>query len=325
MGADVEETSEMNAKSQNGSWIEKPWWRPQSARRAAMAALVLGSGAGLTHAQWGSPAPSARVECLGSGAPRARIVIEGGKPFGVALLSARGPCGKVVQLLALDGEGGYVRELSPGDLDAAREIELLVHDPLAGSGASASVTPWKRLNTPGSGPGTIPGKIVITEIMKDPKFVPDASGEWFEVLNTSTLPVSLAGWTISDLGSNQHVLPSGGSAPVVGPGQRLVLGNQDIFALNGGVQVDYKYSGITLSNGADEVLLRDANGTLIDMLAYGDGPLWPDSAGIALNLAPPASSTLLNDDPANWCDAQLPFHPVNPDLGTPGQPNTACP
>lgn len=312
----------MNSKSSSGSWVEK-LGRARPARSIALGGLAMCAAAGAAQGQWGQPAPSGRVECLGSGAAQARIVIEGGEPFGVALMSARGASARFLQLLALDAQGSCVRELAPGDLDAAREIELWFRTP--GGGTNASVSPWKRLQPPTGGMGLVPGPIVITEIMKDPKFVPDTSGEWFEILNVSTMQVNLGGWKISDLGSNQHVLPNDGSAPVLGPGKRAVLGIQDAAALNGGVQVTYKYSGITLSNGADEIILHDATGTLIDMVAYGDGPVWPDAAGMALNLTPTSSSAAANDDPANWCDASVPFHPLNPDFGTPGLQNTLCP
>jgi hypothetical protein len=169
------------------------------------------------------------------------------------------------------------------------------------------------------------GDIVITEIMKDPSFVPDTSGEWFEIMNVAPTTRNIAGWRISDLGTNQHTITNGGQVLLIAPGQRMVLGINADPAVNGGVQVDYKYSSFTLGNGADSILLTARNGMLVDEVDYDDGVFWPDTAGASLCLNPTATDVYLNDDPANWCVSQSPVATGNPDLGTPGAWNDTCP
>jgi len=56
--------------------------------------------------------------------------------------------------------------------------------------------------------------IVITEIMQNPAILLDDVGEWFEVHNTGATPVNLDGWTIKDLGTDSHIVASGGTAIV---------------------------------------------------------------------------------------------------------------
>ena len=169
------------------------------------------------------------------------------------------------------------------------------------------------------------GDVVITEIMKDPSFVSDAAGEWFELYNPTTKTRNIAGWRLLDLGSNKHTIDNGGNLLLIGPGQRLVLGIDADPALNGGVQVDYEYSSFTLGNSADSILLVARNGVLVDQVDYDDGIFWPDTPGTALNLDPAAMDALLNDDPVNWCDATTQISATNTDHGTPGTANDVCP
>jgi hypothetical protein len=169
------------------------------------------------------------------------------------------------------------------------------------------------------------GDVVVTEIMKDPVFVSDSAGEWFELYNPTHKTRNIAGWHLLDQGSNKHTIDNGGNLLLIAPGQRLVLGIDADPAANGGVQVDYEYAGFTLANGADSILLVARNGVLVDQVDYDDGIFWPDTPGAALNVRPSAMDALLNDDPQNWCSAQTPIGAGNPDKGTPGASNDLCP
>jgi hypothetical protein len=175
------------------------------------------------------------------------------------------------------------------------------------------------------GPPPQGGQVVITEIMKDPSFVTDARGEWIEVYNAMPWRVNLEGWVLSDDSGAQHVIHTGGAGLRFGPGQYLVLGSSTDPALNGGVQVDYAWSGFSLGNGADQVVLSLPDGTLVDRVAYDDGVLWPDTPGRSISLRLTARTALANDDPANWCHSSSPISAANPDLGTPRRDNDACP
>lgn len=169
------------------------------------------------------------------------------------------------------------------------------------------------------------GHVVITEFLKDPSSVTDTRGEWIEVYNALPWRVNLEGWILSDDSGATHVINTGGAGLRMGPGAYLVLGNNADLTLNGGVQIDYAWSSFSLGNGADQIVLSRPDGTLVDRVAYDDGVLWPDMAGRSISLRASARSSMLNDDPANWCHASSAISGTNPDLGTPGIDNDACP
>ena len=169
------------------------------------------------------------------------------------------------------------------------------------------------------------GGVVITEIMKDPSFVTDTNGEWFEVYNRLPWRVNIEGWTISDDGGSVHVIANGGNGLLI-PSQRYFLfGNNGDTATNGQIAVDYEYSSFSLGNASDQIQLARPNGVIVDRVAYDDGVLFPDSAGTSLALNNGTRNALQNDDGVNWCDSTSLVSLSNPDLGTPGSDNDACP
>lgn len=163
-----------------------------------------------------------------------------------------------------------------------------------------------------------PGDIVINEIIQNPDAVTDANGEWFELVNTTGSDIDIEGWTIQDNDTDSHVINNGG--PLLVPaGGYLVLGINDDSGTNGGVTVDYVFSGIALANGADELVLLDDTLTEIDRVEWDDGATFPDPTGASMALQDP---TLDNNVGTNWCTASTPFG--DGDLGTPGAAND-CP
>jgi hypothetical protein len=170
----------------------------------------------------------------------------------------------------------------------------------------------------------LPGDVVICEIMKDPTFVSDSVGEWFEVRNRTSLPIDLEGWTIADAGSNSHVIHNNGAGVWLMPRQYFVFGINSDTNVNGGIVVNYKYASFTLANGADEIRLIDTQGNLVDVVSYDDGIFWPDVPGKTLSLSRPKVDSILNDDGANWCPALTPIL-GSFDFGTPRVANNNCP
>lgn len=167
--------------------------------------------------------------------------------------------------------------------------------------------------------------MVVTEFMKDPAHVGDTQGEWVEIHNQLPWRLNLEGWTIGDDDGPEHTISNGGFGVFVRPGDYFVLGRSADLAANGGVEVDYVYTGFTLSNGADEIVFRRRNGTVVDRVAYDDGVLWPDQGGQSISLDPLWMDTLSNDDGGNWCHSVTPIGGANADTGTPGAPNDVCP
>lgn len=158
--------------------------------------------------------------------------------------------------------------------------------------------------------------IVINEIMPNPSAVFDSSGEWFELHNTGTDPVDINGWVISDNGTDSHTINNGGPL-VIPPGGFLVLGNNDDTGTNGGVSVDYEYSGITLANVEDELILTDDMSMEIDRVEWTSGA-FPFGAGTSAELGT-AVTNGNNNNPSNWGAATTTYG--SGDLGTPGQAN----
>ncbi|MEM6676001.1 MAG: lamin tail domain-containing protein [Planctomycetota bacterium] len=166
------------------------------------------------------------------------------------------------------------------------------------------------------------GDVIVTEFMKDPAAVSDVRGEWVEVLNRTSATIDLAGWTLRDDGSNNTVLthPSG-SIPVA-PGAFAVLAREGDPTQNGGVDVDAVYSGFSLNNGADQIVLEAPGGFIVDRVAYGDGPTWPDESGRSVSLSARAWGRSIATLAVCWCPGETPM-PAG-DLGTPGAMNDVC-
>jgi len=201
--------------------------------------------------------------------------------------------------------------------DALAVLRIAVGESLA-SRCSASCQ-----GGPGTSTTTLPlppvtSALIISEIMADPAGVADSVGEWFEILNTGATAVDLRGLTIGDDGSDFHRIDA--QAPLlVAPGQSFVLARNADAAVNGGLTPDYVYDGVTLSNGADELVLM-SGGALVDRVAYTSGFV---VRGRAASLDPGSSDAVSNDDPSVWCAAESAYGPA--DAGTPGRPNPACP
>lgn len=246
---------------------------------------------------------------------------------GLEGLSLERPAGLSVRLVHLDALGrirvqGDPEELAPFQQAVVFEhprvhrpqfTNLVLAEPQAATGSFSGI-----------GAGTQSGFVVVTEFMKDPASISDTQGEWFEVQCLGPHRTDLEGMVISDDGTNAHLVYVGGTGLVIGRGRRMVFGRNPDLASNGDVQLDYTYTGITLGNGTDQIVLTARNGTLLDRVAYDDAS-WPDTAGFSVSLMPGAEHPLTNDDPANWCHSQTIWSAGNPDTGTPGFLNDVCP
>lgn len=164
------------------------------------------------------------------------------------------------------------------------------------------------------------GQLVVTEIMKNPTGLDADVGEWIEVLNTTAADLDLRDLVIRDDGGEMFTIVE---SVVVGPGAHLVLGANADMATNGGVPVDFEYSGAQLifGNGADEVILV-SDGVIIDSVVYDNNGDFPDTEGLSLSLSDANYNDVDNDNGLNWCDGQGDFG--DGDLGSPGQLNPTC-
>jgi exonuclease III len=157
--------------------------------------------------------------------------------------------------------------------------------------------------------------LVINEIIQNPDAVSDAAGEWIEITNISDETINLHNLILRDDGGEQHIISENVE---VTPGSYIVLGAEDDFTLNGGVTVDYEYSGFTLSNLWDEVILEHPSGVILDEVHYDNGETFPDEEGKSMMLT---NFNFDNSIGENWIFSTSIFG--SGDFGTPGEPNTS--
>ena len=155
--------------------------------------------------------------------------------------------------------------------------------------------------------------LVVNEIMQNPATVSDAAGEWIEITNISNEPINLHNLILRDDGGEQHIISEN---IYVTPDSFIVLGADYDPALNGGVNVDYEYSGFTLSNLWDEVILEHPSGVILDEVHYDNGETFPDENGKSMMLLYPTLDNSLGD---RWMSADVVFGAG--DYGTPGSEN----
>jgi len=160
------------------------------------------------------------------------------------------------------------------------------------------------------------GQFFVTEFMAKSQSGSD-KGEWIEVHNSTDFPLDLGGCILRDAGTDSHEIAG---PVVVVAGGHGVLARSDDPAENHGLEVDYVYSGNSLKNASDEIILECA-GVVIDEVSYTSILV---AQGVAAQLDPEFYADDANDDLANWCPAVDVYGTVGK-LGTPGGANPACP
>ena len=131
---------------------------------------------------------------------------------------------------------------------------------------------------PGPGnPPLLPGDVIVSEYMNNPAVVPDSSGEWLELCNTTATTLNLLGFVIRDQGADSFTLPSL-TIPTRG---RLVLAVNGNSSQNGGVVADFVWpsGAFFIANGSDEIEVVDATGQVLDSVVYDNGLTFPDPTG----------------------------------------------
>lgn len=310
-------------------------------QRVSMFGLVLALGAVGARAQVIEGELSAE-ETRTAGGPRLSVeygvsptqvgfalAVEGGAPFSQALLSLSTASGLEQRAwITLDavGEAKVVeRNAERGGTFTARC--LIAPDDVAVRSQLVARSTVVDLSNVQQGPLALAaaGDLVICEIMKDPSFVTDSAGEWFEIRNRSMQTINLNGWRIADASGNGHTINSANGV-IVAPRAYFILGINADPATNGGVVIGYKYpSSLSLSNASDEIRLSDPTGVLVDLVSYDDGIFWPDDAGKSISLNRAMIDSTLNDDGVNWCSALSLMSGSNTDLATPRLANNVCP
>ena len=156
--------------------------------------------------------------------------------------------------------------------------------------------------------------VVINEFMNNPEGNEDITGEWIELFNPSLSPVDVNGWSLWDDDADGHIIQ--GSSLLIPPGGYMLLARSNNPQANGGLDPDYVYYNFILSNGADEIILKNAQGVEIDRVEYGGTFAMVPGASMSL-----ANPYLDNNMPSHWFPGSLPWA-SGVDKGTPGEANT---
>lgn len=172
-----------------------------------------------------------------------------------------------------------------------------------------------------------PGDLVITEMMGNPNCTAD-NCEWFEVLNTTDLPIDLIGLGIGDRGDIDSGIPGAfvADTAVLAPGALGVFARLTLWPYEGVGEPLVRYPNtIALSNDAfDTIGLFGAGNLLLDEAALflGDNA----HSGRALKLRSDFWNDTDNDDIDHWCwsDSPLSSTSLSDDWGTPGFDGDDC-
>ncbi len=225
--------------------------------------------------------------------------------------------------VAETGSGTPVTVLSATQQTDPAVVVLIVASSLTGTPHTLTVDLVEDVAGNPIAPGssitiTVPGplaSLVINEIMQNPNVILDGEGEWFEIYNAGADPVDINGWTISDFDTDSHVIANGGPL-VINAGEYMVLGIDAAAMGLQGVTLAYQYTGITLANGGDELVLTDLEGRMVDTVAWDGGPIFPDPVGASMQWTGIGD----NDDGATWGSEGGPVFGGG-DRGTPGAAN----
>jgi hypothetical protein len=98
----------------------------------------------------------------------------------------------------------------------------------------------------------------------------DTNGEWFELYNASANVIDLAGIKVRDEGSNTFTISG---SLLINPGEYLVFGRNSDTGVNGGYLPDYVFSGFTLGNASDAIIV-ESDGNIIASLIYNSAALY---------------------------------------------------
>ncbi|OHB69985.1 MAG: hypothetical protein A2V70_05730, partial [Planctomycetes bacterium RBG_13_63_9] len=155
--------------------------------------------------------------------------------------------------------------------------------------------------------------VVFNEIMYNPAGT-DETLEFVELTNQMAVDMDISAWRFTD--GIDYEFPEGTFIP--GGGYLVVARNPIAFEAATGISDAYGPYGGQLSNGGEQVELRDRTDRLMDVVDYNDGGSWPtapDGSGASLAKMDPGTPS----GPAeNWTfSAQV--------GGTPGQRNTPDP
>ena len=156
-----------------------------------------------------------------------------------------------------------------------------------------------------------PGDLVITELMIDPKALPDAEGEWIELYNATDLTLELRDCQLDDGAKSLHDIP----VVLVEPFAYFTIAREPEPGFVADLVVP-----LALTNSADSIAIV-CGGQEIDRVSYDKAEDFAIRSGASLALDPEQLDAHANDMASAWCEGTAEFAG---DLGSPGFPNASC-
>ncbi len=187
-------------------------------------------------------------------------------------------------------------------LNATKQIRARIKDD----------TNWSALNKANFSIGPVAGNLRITELMYHPI---DPNDEFIELKNIGASSINLAWCEFTDgveFTFPDSTLAAGDHALVVRKQSEFVKHYPSVAA-----KVVGEYTGYALSNGGEEIVLRDAAGTEIHDFDYNDWYPVTDGYNFSLCIIDPAST-----DPNDW-DEKEGWQASSANGGSPGAANPA--
>ena len=127
--------------------------------------------------------------------------------------------------------------------------------------AAAGCDRGAAIESRGSVGATVP-RVVINEVMANPRAVSDERGEWFELRNLETQRIDLRGWTIAS--GNDRGTTVDRSVPIPAGGIAVLARDAEPSS-----RAAYVYgASVALGNGADWLSLRLPDGRTVDSVAW---------------------------------------------------------
>jgi len=163
------------------------------------------------------------------------------------------------------------------------------------------------------------GSVSITEVLYQPSAAIATTGEWFEVKNSTSLPLDLNGWTIDFGGGPMHTLTTAVSVPANGS---IVLGQSAAGPLNDNVATQYQY-GTTFSMAEPSGSVKLSTGSFSAISSWNSATADNGGEGVSVGVDTGLylKSTDLSTTPPHGlsCSSTVSFGTQTPQQkGTPG-------
>jgi hypothetical protein len=155
------------------------------------------------------------------------------------------------------------------------------------------------------------GELIITELMIDPKALPDTEGEWLELYNATDSMLELRDCQLDDGDDSLHEIP----ALLVEAGAYFTIAREAEPGFHADLVVP-----LSLTNSADSVAIV-CQGHEIDRVTYDAAADFAIESGVSLALDSEQLDAQANDSASAWCEGHDPYAD---DLGSPGLANPSC-